>query len=393
MSKFQMNGKVLKILGLALLLVVFVFAGSQILFAKSAGAQVMSGFYKMAASESQEGHMELWATTEEPSMAPIFDLFKLVMNYENTGMSGFSNVQIHLDDAVLLEGVMAVQEDVLYVDLLDLYGSYFYYDDGDFEAYMTQSYALREYMMGVSFKGIDFKAYVEAVEEALGDNLYKSDGRVYLELDEVAMLDLTEAVLQVVAADDAFVPVLHRELVGLLSLMIEDGFEFGGAGPEDWQELLSEIEDYETFEAEFNEGVSALLSDLERERDRAVEPGFNMVMVFDLDWLNTIEAMEMTFEVEGDLTLEMRYKNESAYDFNTYDKASGLDFEPFMSGESDLYEVAGEVLGNFSEKVQANDKLVEAIEGTEYYQEMAYWFGFEGIDEFFEMILSEFFYY
>lgn len=391
-KSFSVNMKFLKYFGAAAALVLVIFLGSQVLFAKSAGAQVMSGLMKLVTSDQNEGHLELSFESEDRMMNNFLKDLLFVFDFEVKKSNAATKAELLIKGESALEAVVALQDQVIYVDLLDLYKDVFYYEDDSFEDNFSQYNQLRSYLKDISLKGVDFKKYIKAIESELGRDLSKKSGRVHLVLDEKNILDVMEVIFEEAENDEKLMKVLHKELLKVFKAMAKDDFEFLYMDGDDWESVVEEIEDFRDFKDNYEEAIADILDSIDWERDYRYSTSFDLKVSFDFGISNTIKAMDFQFDVEDEIGIKGTYKNKSEHGFKSFKKNKGIDLEDLMDDYDEMNDVSREVIENFADKIQSNKTMVKYIESSDFYKELNDWYGFDGVEDFFEMLLSNYLY-
>ncbi len=391
-EKKKAKGKgILKYAGIAVaVLLVVTVATKFLIFNATPTEKLFAGIKKV--TNNKDIHQKINLSFEVMNTDTMADILndigiELLVAGDKTGTKGSVQANILLSEESLLQGILAVDGQSIYFDLIDLYEKYFYMDSEELASgeivgrdVNTNILTNREYIKEFKLKGVDEKKYHKAFEEAIGENIKKADGKINLRLNLNTVVKIIDELVKVAENDEKLKESIFVEGKKLLEKIKEDEAIVAESEKEQIDMLLNEFfKDQETFNKMFDEGITNIKQQLEVAKQQVVLYG-GMVTVeanFDIDMFNNIKTADYKLTVPG-VAIKASVDNTVKVDMKKYNKEDGVNLIELQQSE-EAYTILQEILNNFSTKITSNDKLIKYIEENEILEN--YFYGVESIDE------------
>jgi len=389
----------LKYIGIAVAALLVLMVGAKFLiFNATPTEKLFAGMKKV--SKKKEVHQKVNLSFEVMNTNTIADLLNdldiefLVYAEDKTGVKWNFQGNILLNEQSILKSVLAIDGKEVFIELVDLYEKYFYIDGEEIERQNgasqnvnTNILANREYIKDFKLEGVDWKKYEKAIEDVLGENIKKVDGKINIKVNLNTAVTIIDELIKVAEEDEELKKVIYAEVKTLLEKIKEDDAFIDQMAKEDIEMILNEyFKDEETFINILNEGMTILKQELDVVRPQLVLMG-GMVTIeadYDIDMFNNIKTAEYEITVPG-ATIKAFIDNTVKVKMKKYNKEDAVNLIELQDSE-EANKILQEVMNNFSTKITSNDKLIKYIEENEILEN--YFYGVGSIDELLNMFVE-----
>lgn len=371
-----------------LLLIVIIGSSAFSLLKPTPVEKALLSLQQAYAKEKQEGHLELSIRSDYDDFGvEVLEDMALLVDFERQNLDLHTKIDLTLDEHSLMSSVLALEDGVIFIDFLDYYDDIFYFENNLLEDLFQQSGDLQKYINNFSMKGVDVRKYAAILEKELSRDIKVDGNKIEIEINEDNLFDILEAIIEEISDDDVFKEVLHREIVKTLTSMIEDDYEYMFYDDSDWEDALEEIEDYDDFEDNFEDGLDEMLKELD-DAQYYNDEEFEFEITLETGLFYKLKNGEFSFEIDG-VKSKLIYNNKNEYTFKDYDITASEDFEDILYDLDELQEVVEDISSNIADFIDDNDDLEDYIEDTDLFIDYTYYSNTKSIETFIEAVLEE----
>ncbi|MCM1992152.1 hypothetical protein [Oceanirhabdus seepicola] len=389
----------LKYIGIAVAALLVLMIGAKFLiFNATPTEKLFAGMKKD--SKKKEAHQKVNISFEVMNTNTMADLLNdldiefLAYAENKTGVKGSFQGNILLNDESILKSVVAIDGQKVFIELVDLYEKYFYIDgeeiqrqSGASQSVNTNILANREYIKNFKLESVDWKKYEKAIEEVLGENIKKVDGKINIKFNLSTAVTIIDELIKVAEEDEELKKAIYVEVKTLLEKIKEDDEVVDQMAKEEIEMTLEEyFKDEETFIDILNEGMIIFKQELDVVRPQLALMGAMVTIEadYDIDMFNNIKTAEYEITVPG-ATIKASVDNTVKVKMKKYDKEEAVNIMDLQDSE-EVYAILEEILNNFSTNVTSNDELIKYIEENEILDK--YFYGVESVDQLFEIFVQ-----
>lgn len=380
---------------LSILMIAF-FVGRGLYLNANPVLKVLYGVHEMASDNKLVGQAGVnLKLTDRSAEADLVEDFGFLIDFKLKEDDFNTKYTLLLEENSVFETVLAVKDNIVYIDLLDYYEEVFFYENTDFDEQVKAAKEVLTYLEYMKLKGVASGRYIEVIEKELKRNISSKGGNVVVDLEGKDMIELLIELFDEAKDDDDLKVALHKDFVAMLTAMQKDDFEYiyddGGYSEQEFSDeifefVLDNIESYDDFEEFYEKGLEKMISNLQYEA-QYINDDFSVEMIFDFNMFSKIKSVELTLERDGDKIISTVNFGKK-YNFKKYSASKSVDIEELIDDE-EVVDIIEDIGDNFIDQFTENEENVDFIEDSDIFEMYEYEFGSSDCEEFLEYIWQE----